>query len=118
MPTTDKTLMNSQTQSGRDWTVPGLTLGLIAVIIIAFLIPEWLLNIFTISFSRALAVIGLLVLWRMGLVSFGHALYYGLGAYTVAMVGKTFGVTDVAILIPAALIVSCLLYTSPSPRDS
>ena len=109
MSYTDKSPVNSQSQSRRDWTVPGLTLGLIAVIIIAFLIPEWLLNIFTISFARALAVIGLLVLWRMGLVSFGHALYYGLGAYTVAMVGKTFGVTDVAILIPSALIVSTVV---------
>ena len=90
----------------RDWTIAGLTLGLIATIAVAFVIPDWLLNIFTISFARALSVIGLLVLWRMGLVSFGHALYYGLGAYTVALMGKTFGITDVAILIPAALVVA------------
>ena len=31
------------------------------------------------GFSRALAVLGLMVLWRTGLVSFGHAFYFGLG---------------------------------------
>ncbi len=91
---------------GRDWTVTGLTLGLIGAIVMGFVVPDWLLNVITISFARALAVLGLLVLWRAGLVSFGHALYYGLGAYTVALLGKTFGISEVAILIPAALIVA------------
>jgi len=44
-----------------------------------------------------------------GRVSFGHALYYGIGAYTVALLGKNFGIKEVAILIPAALIVSALI---------
>lgn len=92
--------------TSRDWTVPGLTLGLIAAIVMGFLVPDWVLSIITISFARALAVIGLLVLWRAGLVSFGHALFYGLGAYTVALMGKYFGIHDVMLLIPAALIVS------------
>lgn len=91
---------------GKDWTVAGLTLGLIGAIVMGFMVPDWLLNVITISFARALAVLGLLVLWRAGLVSFGHALYYGLGAYTVALLGKTFGIREVVILIPAALVVA------------
>lgn len=96
-------------KTGKDWTIAGLTLGLIAAIVMGFLVPDWFLNVITISFARALAVLGLLVLWRAGLVSFGHALYYGLGAYTVALLGKTLGLTEVALLIPAALVVSGLV---------
>lgn len=72
-------------------------------------VPDWLLNILMISFSRALAVLGLLVLWRMGLVSFGHALYYGLGAYTVAMLATFYGITEIAVTLPAAMLLSGLV---------
>ncbi len=42
-----------------------------------------------------------------GLVSFGHAAFVGIGAYTVGIFGAH-GVTDMAVTLPAALIVSAL----------
>ena len=97
-------------EPSRDWTILGLTIGFSAVAIVgvAFL-PDWLLNQIVISFSRALAVVGLMVLWRTGLVSFGHALYFGMGAYTVALLGKELGVSDVLITLPAAALVSAVV---------
>ena len=94
----------------RDLTMPGLIVGLgfCAIAGITFL-PDWLVNILTISFARALAVVGLMVLWRTGLVSFGHALYYGLGAYTVAILAKEFGITEFFISVPIAILVSATL---------
>ena len=37
--------------------------------------PNWIVNQFMFGFSRALAILGFMVLWRTGLVSFGHAFY-------------------------------------------
>ena len=50
-------------------------------------LPDWLVSLATIAFANALVVLGLVVLWRAGLVSFGQALYYCIGAYAVALIG-------------------------------
>jgi branched-chain amino acid transport system permease protein len=93
-----------------DKTIVGLTVGFAIVALLGvFVLPDWLLSQTLIAFSRALAVVGLLVLWRTGLVSFGHALYFGLGAYTVAMLGREFGITEVLITLPAAALFSALV---------
>lgn len=94
----------------KDRTVAGLTIGFLIVVLLGvFVLPDWLMSQTLIAFSRGLAVLGLLVLWRTGLVSFGHALYFGLGAYTVAMLGKELGITEVLITLPAAALVSALV---------
>lgn len=94
-------------RSGRDWTIPGLTIGFAAVIVLGLIVlPDWLMNLTVIAFARALAVIGLMVLWRTGLVSFGHALYFGLGAYTVALLGKDADISEILVTLPAATLVS------------
>ena len=51
------------------------------------MLPAWLVSLVTIAFANALVVLGLVVLWRAGLVSFGQALYYAIGAYAVALTG-------------------------------
>ncbi len=55
----------------------------------------WLRFVLTIALAKGLAVLGILLLLRAGQVSFGHALYLALAAYTVA-----FG----AVLVPEALL--------------
>jgi branched-chain amino acid transport system permease protein len=57
-------------------------------------IPDWALSLLTISLANALVVLGLIVLWRAGLVPFGQALYYCIGAYTVALVARWTGFSD------------------------
>ncbi len=94
----------------RDWTLPGLTVGFALIAVVGTLVlPDWLMALTVNSFSRALAVLGLMVLWRCGLVSFGHALYYGLGAYVVALLGKDWGISEVLITLPAAALLSGLV---------
>lgn len=92
--------------TARDWTVAGVTVGFAAVAGLGLLLPDWLMNLTVIAFARALAVVGLMVLWRTGLVSFGHALYYGLGAYTVALLGKEYGISEILVTLPAAVLVA------------
>ena len=51
------------------------------------MLPDWIVSLATIAFANGLVVLGLIVLWRAGLVSFGQALYYCIGAYAVALIG-------------------------------
>jgi ABC-type branched-subunit amino acid transport system permease subunit len=64
-------------------------------------IPAHWLTILLFSLARALVVLGLLVLFRAGLVSFGQALYFALGAYVVGLVGLRFGISDALVRVLA-----------------
>ena len=66
---------------------------------LAPILPAWLISIATIAFANALVVLGLVVLWRVGLVSFGQALYYAIGAYAVALLARFLFVSDAFVLV-------------------
>ena len=68
--------------------------------------PAWLVSLTTVAFANGLVVLGLVILWRAGLVPFGQALFYASGAYTVALIGRYTGVHDVFIMLAASAIVS------------
>jgi ABC-type branched-subunit amino acid transport system permease subunit len=80
--------------------IVGGLLFLIGAVAAPFL-PEWVVSLATIAFANGLVVLGLVVLWRTGLVSFGQALYYCIGAYTVALLGRWAGVTEMLITVLA-----------------
>jgi len=83
-------------------------LVLISAILIAgaFVAPTWILNNVMFGLAKGLAVLGLMVMWRTGLVSFGHAFYLGLGAYTAALSGTYWGISDAFLRLVLALAVS------------
>lgn len=60
-----------------------------------FFLPQWAIFIVTIAFANGLVALGLMMLLRAGLVSFGQALYYCLGAYAAGGLGRFLGVSDV-----------------------
>ena len=72
-----------------------ITFMIVLCILSTFILPDWMQNNFMYGLSRGLAILGLMLLWRTNLVSFGHALYYGFGAYAVALCQKYFGMTDI-----------------------
>lgn len=82
---------------GRAQIIGGLAFGLVAAA--GPMLPEWIVSLSTIAFANALVVLGLVVLWRVGLVSFGQALYYCLGAYVVALTARWAGLTDAFALV-------------------
>jgi ABC-type branched-subunit amino acid transport system permease subunit len=86
--------------------MPGSTwVGATAFLLLAGLapiLPVWLVSIATIAFANALVVLGLVVLWRVGLVSFGQALYYAIGAYAVALLARFFSVSDAFVSVMVA----------------
>jgi branched-chain amino acid transport system permease protein len=65
--------------------------------------PQWLVFLLTLALAKGLVVLGLVILMRTGLVSFGQGLYFGLGAYAAALVGARAGVLDAAVMIAAAV---------------
>jgi branched-chain amino acid transport system permease protein len=62
-------------------------------------LADWMVSLATIALANALVVLGLVVLWRVGLVSFGQALYYCIGAYVVALTARWTGFTDAFALV-------------------
>jgi ABC-type branched-subunit amino acid transport system permease subunit len=64
--------------------------------------PAWLVSLATISLANALVVLGLVILWRSGLIPFGQALFYCIGAYAVALIGRFTPVRDVFVVVIAA----------------
>lgn len=92
-----------------DRTVQFAALVLLAVAASGLVLPAWVVNNLMFGLARGAAVLGLLVLWRTGLMSLGHALYFGLGAYAVAMSEQWLGVTDFALRIVIAMLAATLV---------
>ncbi|MGH8691939.1 MAG: branched-chain amino acid ABC transporter permease [Burkholderiales bacterium] len=63
--------------------------------------PQWLVFLLGLALAKGLVVLGLLLLMRTGLVSFGQGLYFGLGAYSAAVLAHRAGIGDAALMIVA-----------------
>jgi len=89
---------------------PTALIWLAAVAVLALLpfVAPGVIAIVTLALANGFAVLGILILLRAGQVSFGHGLYFAVGAYVVAFAMRA-GVTDIALLLPAALLVTLLL---------
>ena len=81
----------------RDRTTALVLTILVFILIAGPWLPQWAMFIVTIAFARGLVALGLLLLLRAGLVSFGQALYYCLGAYAAGALGRFFGVSDILV---------------------
>lgn len=87
----------------------GLLIAFGGLALVNFILPDWLVFLATISLARGLASLGLLILWRTGLISFGQALFFGVGAYTVGLLRVFMGVTDIVLLTALAALFSGLM---------
>jgi len=79
-------------------------LAFAAVAAAAPMLPSWLVSLATIAFANGLVVLGLVILWRTGLVPFGQALFYAIGAYAVALIGRFTAVHDVFVVVLAGAV--------------
>ena len=83
----------------RDRTVPALASVCALLLAGAPLAPQWLVFLLALSLAKGLVVLGLVLLMRTGLVSFGQGLYFGLGAYSAALLANRAGLGDAALMI-------------------
>ncbi len=72
-------------------------------------VPPWLVSLATIAFANGIVVLGLVLLWRTGLVPFGQALFYAVGAYAVALIGRFTPVRDVVVVVIAGAVCAGVL---------
>jgi len=88
----------------RDLTPRTLVLILVAILATGPFAPQWTVFLLTVALAKGLVVLGLMILLRCGLVSFGQALYYCIGAYAAGMLGRLFQVSGVFTLMLAGMV--------------
>ena len=89
-------------------TVLLATIAIVLVVTAPFL-PNWLRFVGTVALANALVVLGLLVLIRTGLVSFGQGLYFCIGGYAAGIGGKDLGITDAFALLALGVVAAALI---------
>jgi branched-chain amino acid transport system permease protein len=92
-----------------DRTPRTLLLILVAILAVGPFAPQWTLFLLTVALAKGLVVLGLMMLLRCGLVSFGQALYYCLGAYAAGMLGRLYQVSGVFTLMLAGMAASAVV---------
>jgi len=92
-----------------DRTLIVLGIVLLAVIVAGPLLPQWALFLVTVAVAKGLVALGLMLLLRAGLVSFGQALYYCIGAYTAGSLGRFFGIGDMLVQMITGALVAALV---------
>ena len=85
----------------RVWTVVLAVLLAPAAVALPWL-PQWMMPLVTTAVAKGLVVLGLSVMWRASLVSFGQALYFAIGGYTVGLLGLYAGITDMLVAVALA----------------
>lgn len=82
----------------RRWLAPVIASALLLAAPLA--VPSWAVFVLTLALAKFMAVLAVALFLRGGLISFGHALFYGIGAYTVGFSIKWWGITDAVLLAP------------------
>jgi branched-chain amino acid transport system permease protein len=82
---------------------------LAAVALGGLALPQWMLFILTIACAQGLVVLGLALLVRAGLVSFGQALFYCVGAYTAGGLARAFDIGDLFVQMLCGTAVAALV---------
>jgi branched-chain amino acid transport system permease protein len=82
-----------------DRTLALLAAGLVVLLAASPFLPRWALFLATISLSKGIVVLGLLLLMRTGLVSFGQGLFYAGGAYAAGTAANELGATDALAMV-------------------
>lgn len=86
-----------------------LYFGAPIVLFLCAFLPGWATFLLIISLAKGLVVLGLMILWRTGLVSFGQGLFYGMGAYSVGILPQYIPISDALLLVVIGAFASGLL---------
>jgi ABC-type branched-subunit amino acid transport system permease subunit len=80
-------------------TLTLLAAALVALLVAMPVLPPWATFLATVSLARGLVALGLLLLMRTGLVSFGQGLYFAAGAYAAGVAAERWGLRDALVLV-------------------
>jgi ABC-type branched-subunit amino acid transport system permease subunit len=79
-------------------------IGTVFLLAAPLVVPSWILFILTLALAKFMAVLAVALFLRAGLVSFGHGLFYAVGAYTVGFGVKWAGLRDACLLVPLGIL--------------
>ena len=89
----------------------GLSL-IVLILAIGLLLPKWLLFLSTMAAANGVVSLGIVLLMRGGVVSFGQGLVFAAGGYAAALISTKLGMTD-ALLLTAAGGAAAVLLAAP-----
>ena len=78
----------------RALTGADLALAVIALLALGAVLPKWLQFLVTMAASHGLVSLGIVLMMRGGVVSFGQGLVFAAGAYAAALAYTRLGITD------------------------
>lgn len=84
-----------------------VTLAILAVL--GKMLPGWCVFLLVTAFAKGLAALGLVLLIRSGLLSFGQGLFYCTGGYGAGLLMLWGGINDMILLVLAGGLVSLVL---------
>ena len=90
--------------SGFDRSTVAFVAAALVLLALGTLLPKWLCFALMVSMSKALVVVGLIILMRAGLVSFGQGLYYCIGGYAAGAANQFWGISDVLVLLALGVV--------------
>ncbi|AYO84731.1 branched-chain amino acid ABC transporter permease [Methylobacterium brachiatum] len=79
----------------------GALAGAAAILAAGWVLPAWIFVI-SIALTKGLAVLGLVLLMRAGLVSFGQGLFFAIGGYSAGLLVNVWRITEAALLVPVS----------------
>ncbi|HSD50384.1 MAG TPA: branched-chain amino acid ABC transporter permease, partial [Candidatus Methylomirabilis sp.] len=88
---------------------PGPVLSLLAAAafgVAPLVLPSWVMFLLTLALAKSVIVLAIALLLRGGLVSFGHGMFFAVGAYTVGLAMKWVGVQEALVLTALGIVVS------------
>ncbi|MCY4429805.1 MAG: branched-chain amino acid ABC transporter permease [Rhodospirillales bacterium] len=84
-------------------TTVGITVATVVLLALWPLLPAWAAHTVAVSLGGGLVVLGLLILIRFGLVSFGQGLFFAIGGYAAALANQFLGITDMLVMSVAGI---------------
>jgi branched-chain amino acid transport system permease protein len=88
---------------------PGVLVIAALFILAPLVVPSWVLFILIKALFMFIAVLGVTMYLRGGQVTFGHALFYATGTYTVGFSVKWFGFREMLVLVPVGALAGLLM---------
>ncbi|MGB7857127.1 MAG: branched-chain amino acid ABC transporter permease, partial [Pseudolabrys sp.] len=84
--------------------------GTVALALLPFVVPAYYTGLMISFFGYAIALLGFNLLFGYaGLLSFGHAMFLGLGAYGAAVMSGTLGIKYFELVLLAVIVCSALI---------
>ncbi len=93
----------------RDRTVLSLVAALLALLVAGRILPQWAISYASVALYTGIVVLGMILMIRTGLVSFGQGLYYALGAYAAGTLDHLWKTSDLLTMVVVGALVASVV---------